>query len=502
MSDDLASQVARFFWWHSIDLGQGIITPGGKSPALHEQESAAFFDRVNLTGCSVLDIGAWNGFYSFEAKRRGAGRVLATDSCCWTDNRVRGRETFDLARKALGADVEALEIDVADIKPETTGPFDVVMFLGVFYHRYDPIEALARAASVTKELLIIESHIDLQTLDRPAMVFYPGDELLGDASNWWGPNTLCLEALLRGHGFSEIEVAFHPQTQSRAVFHAWRSTRLRRSRLVAPLQLALDDAVPAARKQNSAGDSDPNRDQSQFGELAILLKKLNPEQRGILVDVGANSRQGSNSYNLLNQYRWRGLLVEANPALYPVIERDFAGLDFTLERSAVSDVAGELPFYLGVNDGISSLLVDQVKAWGDVTGETRVRAERLGDILHKHRIPHQFDLLSIDIEGMDALVLNDLIGSTPYRPRFIIAELSRDFAIRSLADLPLCRTIQDEYTIVGQTAPNLILGRTSDMLPVAPRIQETLKKALGWLGVRGHAIADSSNAPDSRRSVG
>ncbi|HLH97593.1 MAG TPA: DUF1698 domain-containing protein [Xanthobacteraceae bacterium] len=304
MSDDLADRVTRFFWWHSIDLGQGIITPGGKSLALQEQESAAFFDRVDLTGCSVLDIGAWNGFYSFEAKRRGAGRVLATDSYCWSDDRFKGREAFDLAREALGADVEAQEIDVADIKPETTGAFDIVLFLGVFYHRYDPIEALARAASVAKELLIVESHIDLQTLDRPAMAFYPGNELLDDATNWWGPNLPCLQALLRGHGFSEIEIAFHPQTQNRAVLHAWRSTRLRRAPLAAPVQLTSESAVSGAPTQSSrtssenpAGDSAPDRGQSQLGEFSMLLNKSNPEHRGMPVDVGAHPRRDSSSYN-------------------------------------------------------------------------------------------------------------------------------------------------------------------------------------------------------------
>jgi tRNA (mo5U34)-methyltransferase len=230
MTNALPSLDPNYFWWHSIDLGNGIITPGHKTPALQADEAAAFFDRIDLNGKSVLDVGAWNGFYSFEAKRRGAGRVLATDSFCWRHTSFRGRERFELARQALKLDVEALEIDISDISPETTGSFDVVLFLGVFYHRYDPIEALARVASVTKQLLIVESHIDLRKLDRPAMVFYPGNELANDSSNWWGPNLLLLDALLRGHGFSEVELAFHPHTDSRAVIHAWRTTEMRRVR--------------------------------------------------------------------------------------------------------------------------------------------------------------------------------------------------------------------------------------------------------------------------------
>jgi len=225
---DIAAEVARYFWFHSIDLG-GIVTPGAKTPDIHRLESASLFDGVEFSGQSVLDVGAWNGFYSFEAKRRGAVRVLATDSYCWTHPTFQGRKTFDLAREALGLDVEAKEIDAADIAPETVGEFDVVLFLGVFYHRYDAAESLARAARVARKLLIVESHLDLQEIEAPAMTFYPpGRRPMGDETTLWGPNIPCLTALLRANGFSEIDVSAHPYHLNRAIFHAWRSTGLRR----------------------------------------------------------------------------------------------------------------------------------------------------------------------------------------------------------------------------------------------------------------------------------
>ncbi len=225
MREHLSAEVAKHIWWHSIDLGEGIVTPGTKTPAIHRQESASFFDRVQIAGHSVLDIGAWNGFYSFEAKRRGARRVLATDKFAWTDKHLRGRETFELARRALGLEVEALEIDPADISPGTVGEFDIVLFLGVFYHRYDAIETLARAAQVAKHLLIVETHLDLHKIDKPAMAFYPpGRKPHNDETNWWGPNVPCMRDLLAGHGFADIEIS---TTFHRGIFHAWRSTELR-----------------------------------------------------------------------------------------------------------------------------------------------------------------------------------------------------------------------------------------------------------------------------------
>src|SRR5579863_7086582 len=79
----LEQRVRQIPWFHSIDLGNGIVTPGQKPPDVHRMEYAAIFDPVDISGRTVIDIGAWNGAYSFEAKRRGAARILATDSLAW-----------------------------------------------------------------------------------------------------------------------------------------------------------------------------------------------------------------------------------------------------------------------------------------------------------------------------------------------------------------------------------------------------------------------------------
>ncbi|HEY7441177.1 MAG TPA: hypothetical protein VH701_02065, partial [Vicinamibacterales bacterium] len=73
-------EVSGIKWWHTIDLGNGIVTPGLDPTPARLPEIQLPDD---LSGLSVLDIGAWDGFFSFEAERRGARRVLATDSFCW-----------------------------------------------------------------------------------------------------------------------------------------------------------------------------------------------------------------------------------------------------------------------------------------------------------------------------------------------------------------------------------------------------------------------------------
>jgi tRNA (mo5U34)-methyltransferase len=221
-SAELLAQVQRYFWFHSIDLGHSVVTPGNKSLKVLRAEADAIFAPLDLRGKSVLDIGAWNGYFSFEAKRRQAERVLATDHHCWSPE-INGRATFELARTVLKLDVEALDVDVPDLAPERVGQFDVVLFLGVFYHLVDPIRALQNLASLTRDVAVIETHLDLHTVDRPAMVFYPGTELNNDPTNWWGPNRPCVEALLQLVGFERVVYQPHPLVkEARGIFHAYK----------------------------------------------------------------------------------------------------------------------------------------------------------------------------------------------------------------------------------------------------------------------------------------
>jgi len=79
--EEMAESVG--FWWHSIDLGQGVVTKGCKTPELLQSELES--QRLpDLRDKTVLDIGAYDGFSSFEAERRGARRVVALDHYAWS----------------------------------------------------------------------------------------------------------------------------------------------------------------------------------------------------------------------------------------------------------------------------------------------------------------------------------------------------------------------------------------------------------------------------------
>lgn len=197
--------ISNIRWWHKIDLGNGIITPGVDSTP----EKLQFISmHQDLSGKSVLDIGAWDGFFSFEAERRGAKRVVALDHFIW---KLRDQKKgFELARKILKSKVEDVDMDLMDISPKDIGIFDYVLFLGVLYHLRHPLIGLEKVASVTRGELVLETQVDLCGIlgnnCRPSMRFYPGRELSNDPTNWWGPNPAAVVDMLKDVGFAKVMI--------------------------------------------------------------------------------------------------------------------------------------------------------------------------------------------------------------------------------------------------------------------------------------------------------
>src|SRR5205823_4963313 len=221
-------------WWHSIDFGQGIVTPGHKSPAQLQAEVQEI-RYPDVTGKSVLDIGAWDGFFSFESERRGAKRVVALDHYVWSldlpkhsqqywregkvappapetpnwqPDKLPGKRGYDTAHKALGSKVETVVGDFMTMNLQPLGIFDVVFFLGVLYHMENPLASLRRVASLTNGVAIIETHaIVVPGYEHLEICeFYSSSQLKADVSNWWGPNLKALEGMCRAAGFGRVDV--------------------------------------------------------------------------------------------------------------------------------------------------------------------------------------------------------------------------------------------------------------------------------------------------------
>lgn len=212
-------------WHHSIDLPNGHLIKGDKSIEAMKQQYDMTFGPFDLKGKSVLDLGTWNGAFAVEAARRGAARVVGVDYITWRPPYAYGREAFEFVVAASGFKVDGVEIDL-DASPLSLGylgSFDIVLFLGVFYHLKDPIAALREISKVTREALVIETYwawdIPAQP---PSMIFYPERQLANDPTNWWAPNISCVEALLKTFGFPRV-ITTDGSIPNRKVFHAYKT---------------------------------------------------------------------------------------------------------------------------------------------------------------------------------------------------------------------------------------------------------------------------------------
>src|SRR5262245_385240 len=130
-------------WYHEIDFGNGLVT-SPDSAQLDDHRAIWRFieqelDKVDFVGKSVLEIGCWDGYWSFYAERRGAKFVLATDD--QTQNWAGRNSGLNVAKSLLGSAIETKQ-DVSVYELAKLGrTFDIVLCLGVYYHLVDPIHA-------------------------------------------------------------------------------------------------------------------------------------------------------------------------------------------------------------------------------------------------------------------------------------------------------------------------------------------------------------------------
>jgi tRNA (mo5U34)-methyltransferase len=195
----LAGQVQARFRYHSIDLPDGSVLPGLQSVE-HLRWRLGLFGLPNdLRGKRVLDIGAWDGWFSFECERRGA-EVVAVD-CVALD-------TFIEAKRLIGSRVEYLTLDVNELSARRLGRFDIVLFFGVLYHLRHPLLGLEKAVELSTGLALVESFVIApEHRQHPAvMEYYERAELGGQIDNWCGPSPECLLSFCRSAGFAQAEL--------------------------------------------------------------------------------------------------------------------------------------------------------------------------------------------------------------------------------------------------------------------------------------------------------
>ncbi len=214
------------FWWHTIDFGDGIASEG-HCPKEAQKIRASVIPK-NLKGKTVLDVGCWDGFFSFLCEQRGA-KVLAIDNGQHAEF-VRSKfgieiapfQGFKIAKRILNSDVRFKQMDFFELE-NTNKKFDIVLFMGILYHLKYPFRALEILRKLTRELAIIETHYLNNDSKTPLMRFYPSNELKDDPTVWWGPNIACIKAMLSSVGFSRVRIIkkYFAENDNRVLLYAY-----------------------------------------------------------------------------------------------------------------------------------------------------------------------------------------------------------------------------------------------------------------------------------------
>ena len=199
---------ATFHWHQRFALAPGFYAPGDNDV---ERLFAVAQVPDDLSGLSVLDVGTSNGGVCFEAERRGAARVIGADIApiehCG----------FDSLRNLLGSSAEFVQASIYVLPEVLAGEqFDLVIFWGVLYHLRHPLLALDSLRRLVRGVALLETAVCDAELPRRASRDFRscastvGNELDGDASNWFAPTTRALLDWCGSSGFESTLLGAWP----------------------------------------------------------------------------------------------------------------------------------------------------------------------------------------------------------------------------------------------------------------------------------------------------
>lgn len=211
-------------WFHNLHLPDGTQTapnhPLGDFPFFKWKKISEAIPK-SLKGWKVLDIGCNAGYYSFELAKRGAS-VTGID----LDEHYLRQARWAARQFNLESRVRFRKMQIYDLA-YSTDTYDMVLFMGVFYHLRYPLLALDIVTQKFKKLLIfqtltmpgedvmkpvedlpIERRDMMQEAGWPKMAFIE-NSLAGDYTNWWAPNHAAVEAMLRSSGLKVLRRPDH-----------------------------------------------------------------------------------------------------------------------------------------------------------------------------------------------------------------------------------------------------------------------------------------------------
>jgi tRNA (mo5U34)-methyltransferase len=212
--EDLAGEVARHVWYHTLELPGGVVTEGMFD---HRPAVDRYLLPKDLSGMRCLDVGTMDGFWAFEMERRGAAEVIAADvgevdDLDWPPLWRERVETtldetkaarFELVRSALGSSVQRIERSVYALDSDL-GAFDLIFCGDLLVHLKDPVRAIERMRLVCRGSTIICNPTKRfrQRLGRRAIAEFDGI----DEFQWWMLSEAALERMMVAVGFARVQL--------------------------------------------------------------------------------------------------------------------------------------------------------------------------------------------------------------------------------------------------------------------------------------------------------
>ena len=184
-------------WYDNFTFDNSCSTYG-RSPSPKKMHAIGL--PITLTNVSILDIGAYEGFYSYQCEGRGAS-VTSQDNFIWHAQGENSKERFLFMYDLLESKNKIQDVPLMELK----GSYDVVLFMGVLYHLENQLETLRKVRSLTKGLCVIETLLDNIHLQGSILTSYMDGNLNNDPTNTYSHNLASLTEMIRKAGFRNLE---------------------------------------------------------------------------------------------------------------------------------------------------------------------------------------------------------------------------------------------------------------------------------------------------------
>jgi len=157
----------------------------------------------------------------------------------------------------------------------------------------------------------------------------------------------------------------------------------------------------------------PSEYESQLNQEVFALMSNRCVSGGFFVEIGANDGFTlSNSVYLEEKFGWSGLLVEANPCYLDSLRKRKA-------KSVIAAVVREEGYYdfrdAGLYGGIVELLDNTHKDKTKDSKLIKVFGTTLERILREHNAPELINFISIDVEGAEEPIVEQMCRLQNYR---------------------------------------------------------------------------------------